>query len=340
MTLWSFHARKPAMHDNSSKPSDRHYGDPLSDILRGLRLDGAHYGRCELNAPWGFHIAAQPDARFHFIGFGSAWLGVNNEWRKLGCGDAVLLPRGTEHVLASDPAAPTKPMRDFNVKPLCEQMVDVRCDGSGARTLLFCAGMRFNIDAMHPLLAMMPEVMHAHDLNKNEPMVRQLLDAMVDEVRMERVGSGGMLARMADVLAVSLVRFWVEQGCGTSRGWVAAVRDPQIGRALAAVHLEPGKDWSVEQLAKLAGVSRSGFAQRFAEIVGETPAHYVTQMRMHQARQWFSKEQLAIASVASRLGYDSEASFSRAFKRVVGMPPSHFRGAAGPGNRIKRIGSL
>lgn len=313
------------MHDNSSNPDMTPRSDALSEILRGLRLDGAHYGRCELNAPWGFHIAAQPSARFHFIGHGTAWLGVDGEWKKLGCGDAVLLPRGTEHVLVSEPGVPTKPMSEFDVRPVCEVVDNVRCDGGGVRTLLFCAGMRFNIDAMHPLLAMMPDVMHAHDLNKNEPTVRHLLDAMVEEVRLERVGAGGMLARMADVLAASLVRLWVEKGCGNAQGWIAAVRDPQIGRALAAVHQEPGKDWSVEQLARLAGVSRSGFAQRFAEIVGQTPAHYVAQIRMHQARQWFLRERTPIASVATRLGYDSEASFSRAFKRIVGMPPSHFR---------------
>lgn len=302
-------------------------GDPLSEILRGLRLDGVQYGRGVLDAPWGFHIEAQTSARFHFIGSGTAFLGLNGEWRQLGCGDAVLLPRGTEHVLASAPDAPRKPMSEFSVTPVCGNVFNVCCDGAGSRTLLFCAGMRFNIDGMHPLLSLMPEVMHAHDLNGNEPTVRHLLEAMVREIGLERVGSGGVLARLADVLAATLVRAWVESGCGDARGWIAAVRDPQIGRALAAVHLDPGKDWTVEQLARIAGTSRSGFARRFAELVGATPAHYVTQIRMHQARQWFLQERAPISSVATRLGYDSEASFSRAFKRVVGIPPSHFREA-------------
>lgn len=330
MTLWRFHAKKSIMHDHSSNPSVTSNSDPLSEILRGLRLDGVHYGRCQLDAPWGFHITDRPSARFHFIGCGDAWLGVDGDWCKLGCGDAVLLPRGTAHVLASSPDAPTRPMEEFDVRPVCENVVDVSCNGAGRRTILFCADMRFNIDAMHPLLALMPEVMHAHQHNSYEPTVPHLVDAMIREVQSERVGSAGMLSRLADVLAAGLVRAWVERGCGNAQGWIAAVRDPQIGRALVAIHRDPGKEWTVETLARLAGVSRSGFAQRFAEIVGQTPAHYVTQIRMHQARQWFQRDRAAIASVAARLGYDSEASFSRAFKRVLGQAPSHYRNAPEP----------
>ena len=134
-----------------------------------------------------------------------------------------------------------------------------------------------------------------------------------------------MLARLADVLAATIVRAWVEGGCGDATGWIAAVRDPQIGRVLAAIHLDPSHDWTVAALARAMGASRSGFAQRFAEIVGETPARYVARVRMHQARQWLVRDRLMIAVIARRLGYDSEASFSRAFKRVLGFAPSHFR---------------
>jgi AraC-like DNA-binding protein len=143
---------------------------------------------------------------------------------------------------------------------------------------------------------------------------------------MDRVGSGGVLARLADVLAATIVRAWVEHGCGDATGWVAAVRDPQLGRVIAAIHLDPSHDWTVASLARLMGASRSGFAQRFADIVGETPARYVARVRMHQAREWLSRDRALVAVVARRLGYESEASFSRAFKRVLGAAPSHYRG--------------
>lgn len=298
--------------------------------MRGLRLDGVDYGRCVMAEPWGVIFPAQSAARFHFIGAGNCFLLTPaKEWIELKPGDAVLVPRGAEHILASAPGVPAKPIEGYDVTPLCGNIFDVCCDGGGPKTLLFCGSMRFNLDSLHPLLALMPDLMRIHELAKNEPNVPHLLEAMLREVAVDRVGSGGMLARLADVLAATIVRAWVEGGCGDATGWIAAVRDPQIGRVLAAIHLDPSRDWSVAALAKVMGASRSGFAQRFAEIVGETPARYVTRVRMHQARQWLAQERAMITVVARRLGYDSEASFSRAFKRVLGRAPSHFRASAG-----------
>jgi AraC-like DNA-binding protein len=314
------------MLDHSSKPLMAEAGDPLTEMMRGLRLDGVDYGRCVMAEPWGIVFPAQSAARFHFVGAGNCFLLTpSREWVELKPGDAVLVPRGAEHILASAPGVPAAPLARFEVRPRCGNIFDVSCFGDGPVSLLFCGSMRFNFDNLHPLLALMPDVMRAHELAKNEPNVPHLLEAMVREVASDRVGSGGMLARLADVLAATIVRAWVENGCGDATGWIAAVRDPQVGRVLAAIHLDPSRDWTVPALARIMGASRSGFAQRFSEIVGETPARYVARVRMHQARQWLTRDGMRIAVIARRLGYDSEASFSRAFKRVLGHAPSHFR---------------
>jgi AraC-like DNA-binding protein len=207
---------------------------------------------------------------------------------------------------------------------VCDGIYDVQCADICDGTLAFTASMRFNIDKLHPLLQLMPETMLTSDLAKNEPAIPHLLDAMAREVDMDRVGAGGILARLADVLMATMIRTWVEHGCGQTAGWIAAVRSPDVGRVLAAIHLEPDRDWTVAELARLMGASRSGFAERFARVVGETPARYVAKVRMHQARLWL-KDGMRVASVAERLGYDAEASFSRAFKRIIGAPPSEFR---------------
>lgn len=314
------------MLDQSSKPVLRSFGDPLTDMLRGLRLDGVDYGRCALKAPWGLLMPKQEAARFHFIGGAGCWLLTpEGEWVPLNPGDALLLPRGAEHQLASAPGVAAEPLAHYHVEPVCSRIFDVKGGGEGESTLLFCGSLTFNFDGAHPLLKLMPDMMRACELAFSETAVPHLLEAMACEVTMNRVGSGGILARLADVLAASIIRAWVERACGDATGWLAAARHPDVGRVLAQIHLDPARDWSIETLAKVMGASRSSFAERFAEIVGETPARYVAQVRMHQARQWLMRDRMRISVVARKLGYESEASFSRAFKRVIGAAPSTLR---------------
>ena len=305
-------------------------GGPLTDMLRGLRLDGVDYGRCELGGPWAVLFPAQKAARFHFIGRRGCWLfSPSGEWIELKAGDALLMPRGAEHILASTPGVDAVPIESYSVEPLQDNVFNVSNEGHGPKTLLFCGSMRFNLDESHPLLGMMPDMMRAQELMAGEPGIPHLLEAMASEVTVNRVGSGGMLARLADVLAASIIRSWVENSGGDTTGWIAAIRDRDIGRVLAAIHLQPDRNWTVEALAREMGASRSAFAERFTAIVGETPARYVARVRMHQARQWLMHEGMRVSAVAARLGYESEASFSRAFKRIVGTAPSHLRIANG-----------
>jgi AraC-like DNA-binding protein len=314
------------MFNNSSR-IDANAPDPVSEMLRGLRLEGVEYGRCRMIAPWGLRLPAQAAARFHFIAHAGCWLQApDKSWMKLSAGDAVLVPRGGEHVLASEPGVTPVAIEDHEVKAVCDNVYDVRCTGDGAcATTLFCGSMTFNLDSLHPLLQMMPEVMRTCDLAGKEPSFAWLLDAMNREVEMDRVGAAGILARLADVLAASIIRSWVEFGCGDASGWIAAVRCKDVGKVLAAIHLNPERDWNLATLAGIMGASRSSFAEKFAGAVGETPARYVARIRMFQARQWIARDNIKLAVVAQRLGYDSEASFNRAFKRIIGQAPSHFR---------------
>jgi AraC-like DNA-binding protein len=194
--------------------------------------------------------------------------------------------------------------------------------------VMFCGAMRFNLDPLHPLLAMMPDAMRANDLARRDPTVPTLLEAMEREVALDRIGACGILARLADVLAASIIRAWVECACNDASGWIAAVQCPGIGKVIAAIHNEPERDWSVPELAGLMGASRSRFAEAFTKTVGESPAKYVAKVKMFQARRWIAHEGMRVAVAADRLGYDSEASFSRAFKRIVGQPPGALRRSA------------
>lgn len=306
--------------------------DLLTRVLLGLRLEGVDYGRCAMQAPWAIAFPTQRDARFHFVARGGAYLWTPaGEWTRMRPGDAVLLPRGAFHVMASSPDVPPVNIDDLPREVVAENLHLMRsASGSAAAEVaeagvMFCGAMRFNLDPLHPLLAMMPDVMHAGDLVKRDPAVPALLEAMEREVSLDRIGACGILARLADVLAASIIRAWVECGCSDSTGWIAAMQCPSVGKVIAAIHAEPERDWDVPALARLMGASRSRFAETFTRIVGESPARYVAKVKMFQARRWLQHEGVRVTVAAERLGYDSEASFSRAFKRIMGMPPSAVR---------------
>jgi AraC-like DNA-binding protein len=310
-------------HDTSARGPDA-----LTQILLNLRLEGVEYGRCRLRAPWAVAFPAQAAARFHFAAHGNAWLRAGEaDWIPLRQGDAVLLPRGTPHILASAPDVPAIDIGDLPRVEVAEaiHLVGEPIDSDDATHTLFCAGLRFNLDAQHPLLAMMPAAIRAGELARRDPTVPALLDAMEREVAQDRIGACGILARMADVLAATTIRAWVECVCSDTTGWIAALRCPLAGKALAAIHADPTREWTVPALAKLSGGSRSAFATAFKNAVGETPARYIARLRMFQANEWIAAKGMRVSVAADRLGYESEASFSRAYKRIMGVPPSAAR---------------
>lgn len=316
--------------------------DTLTHILLGLRLEGVSYDRCAMLGPWAVAYPARGVARFHFVAKGGCWLRTaGTDWVRLHPGDAVLIPRGSFHVLASDPDVPTIDIDTLARTPIADDvyLVQGRCGSKRPLNaqgkpegpepdVTFSGTMRFNLDPLHPLMTMMPDVMRADELARRDPTVPALLEAMEREVSLDRIGACGILARLADVLAASIIRAWVECGCNDASGWIAAVRCPRIGKVLAAIHADPGRDWSVTLLAEVMGASRSVFADAFTRTVGESPAKYVAKIKMFQARHWIAQDGMRIAVAANRLGYDSEASFSRAFKRIIGHAPNLARRAA------------
>lgn len=177
----------------------------------------------------------------------------------------------------------------------------------------------------HPTMTRaMPPVLAARGFGRSEPGFSSLLDTMHREASDDRPGSGTVLAGLTDVVISAAVRFWLEHGCGTARAWLAAAQDPNVGDALAAIHENPGSPWTVAALARIARASRSQFSEQFRETVGDTPAKYVTRVRMAQAERMIRNGD-AVAGIAYRLGYDSEDGFSRAFRRHNGVAPSRWR---------------
>ncbi|BCH32071.1 AraC family transcriptional regulator [Mesorhizobium sp. L-8-10] len=243
-------------------------------------------------------------------------------------GDAVLLPRGGLHDLISDRDLPCRDVSTYEAALLCQSVSEIKdCNGCRSTDVIVFSGcMDFDLGGMHPLVALMPEVMFVGTLMERYPEILPMLEAMEREARDARAGFAGILARLADVVSAFIVRGWVECGCGDATGWVEALRDPRLGRVIAALHRDPGRNWTLADLAAEMGSSRSVFAERFLAVTGMTPVRYLTELRMRLASQWIGRDRMPIETAAHRLGYGSQAAFSRAFKRVIGSPPGVVRG--------------
>ncbi|WP_338722899.1 AraC family transcriptional regulator [Devosia sp. XK-2] len=311
------------MTDNSSRSDDA-----LSDVLQDFRLAGVSYGRCELRHPWSISFPRQDLLRFHFISKGPCWMWAEAEgWRSLGMGDLILLPQGIEHILAGAPGPCEDSVAKCQVIRHGGNVCEVVQPGEGEQSVIFSGSMALGAYALHPLIRLMPAVIRGCDVAANDPVVTPLIEAMASEASEAKMGSATMLSRMADLLTARLIRCWVNKNENATSGWLAAIRDPQIGRVLAAMHRDPGQHWTLDTLAELAGQSRSAFAERFSTILGEGAARYLARLRMQLAQEWLAQHGMAVADVADRLGYESEASFSRAFKRITNHSPGAVRRA-------------
>ncbi|MBA0168757.1 AraC family transcriptional regulator [Pectobacterium sp. CFBP8739] len=303
--------------------------DLISELLRGMRLSGVTYRRIETHAPFGVSFHYVPGkAQFHFVSQGTALLRMESGATfVLKNGDALFIPNGNSHALLSDEKADVTPVSAFPSEAICNSVCAIDCKScpDTDNTVIFSGCMDFELGGMQPLIKAMPEVMMVSRLMSTWPEIHPILAAMERESMTRQVGFAGILARLADVVAALIVRGWVEAGCGKATGWVQVLRDPRLSRAIYAMHQNPGVNWSVAELAKEAGTSRSVFAERFLSATGTTPVKYLSELRMRLAVQYIRHEHQPIETVALRLGYGSLAAFSRAFKRIVGHAPGTLR---------------
>lgn len=300
--------------------------DLLSEVLQDLRLANATYGRTELTAPWGIDIPFKEGVRFHYIVEGRCLMRSNNlPPITMHAGDVVLLPHGTAHEIANDASSRTQPLADLAPTLVGNGTYRLTAGGGGEPTLIVCCTIGFEGPTANPLLEMLPQIIHVRRDDLRDSYITTILDLMAQEVRTQRIGTATIMARFADIILTHIVRTWVEAGETNLTGWLAAIKDPQVGRALGSIHRDPGRDWNLNALATIAGMSRSQFSRRFSELLKASPARYLVQWRMRLATVWIRNNYMTIAEVASQLGYESEASFSRAFKRTVGIPPSFAR---------------
>lgn len=305
-------------------------GDPYGEALHLLRLEGVVYAHSTLTAPWGVAMPAMEHCvMFHIVTAGTCWVRVPGEALiELRPGAFTLVPHGGGHDLMSGKRVKTEPFFDLPVEQVSERYERLVYGGGGEETQLICGAVCFDHPASAELVRQLPPVIHVDSWGSRESeWVQSTLRLMAMEARERRAGGETVVTRLADILVVQGIRAWLDRGEGMERGWLSALRDERIGRALVAMQREPGAAWTVEGLARSVSMSRSAFAARFHELVGETPLEYLTRWRMQCAARVLRESDDAVLEIAERYGYGSEAAFSRAFKRVMGETPGKSRRA-------------
>ncbi len=317
---------KPRMSTPSVDSALPPSGDPLSDPLRLLKLTGVLHCRAELTAPWGMDLPRiANNMAIHIVSRGRLYLDIAGQpTREVNAGSLVLIPHGTPHQLRSAPDTPVTPLTDIPVELITDRYERMNFGGGGAATSVSYCGVRFDPIAAQRLLQVLPLVIHVDTLAGGDEWLRDTTRFIAREADTTQPGSEAIITRLADIIVVQAIRAWLAS-TEVKHGWLAAMHDRQIGRALSAIHRDPVHDWTVAALAREVGMSRSALAARFSELIGDSVKSYITEWRMQLARDELLTSPRTLAVLADKYGYQSEAAFSRAFKRVFGASPGTVR---------------
>ena len=312
--------------------------DPLGEALHMLHLTGALYCRADATAPWGVEMPALPGyLTLPVVLSGSCVLEVDGTQFPLSAGSAALLTRGRSHRMRSATGVATVPLFDLPAEQVSDRYERMRFGGGGAATRIAYAALRTDDVLTRRLVAELPDVIVVDGWDDDEAgafgVVRRLL---AREAMSTQPGGETIMTRLADVLVVQVLRWWLANGHLPESGWLTALSDPHVGHALARMHADAARAWTIAELASAANLSRSTFAERFAGLVGTPPMAYLTQWRLDQARADLVRTDLPVAIVSSLVGYGSEAAFSRAFKRHHGITPGQARREPSPDLALRR----
>jgi AraC-like DNA-binding protein len=322
--------------------------DTLSEVLRNVRLRGAVYFYVTCGKEW---VAEAPRAReiadavfpgaehvieYHLMAKGDGWAGVLGESPvRIRTGDIVMFPQGDAHVMSSAPGMRAPPLdlewvhaARGQPKPIALYNGGARADGrvspAEATNDLVCGFLGCDLRPFNPLIVTLPRMLHIPADVSREWITRTMLQA-VQESRSRRPGSEAVLQRMSEMMFVDAVRHHLDSLPDGAAGWLAGLRDRFVGKALTLLHAQPAEPWTIEALAEAVGLSRSALHERFVGLIGQPPIQYLTKWRMQLGARLLRETHATVASIALDVGYDSEAAFTRAFKRSVGEPPARWR---------------
>jgi AraC-like DNA-binding protein len=303
--------------------------DPISRILHAVRIRSTVYCRSVMGAPWGFGVEADGNPAFHVITSGRCWLEVEGEPNQveLRAGDLVILPTGRPHWMRDCPESQATELEEILAATPLDAHGRLRYGGRGPRTGLLCGGFVLDSGDAHPILRALAPAVHIRGVEgRPVPWLAATLTLLNAEVASDAPGAEEVVSRLADALLAQALRVALTDLQSEDGAGIVALRDPQIAAAIELIHAHPERAWTVGDIAADVALSRSAFAARFRELVGESPKRYITRTRLAHAAALLHRSEAPLADVAIRAGYATEFSFSKAFKRTFGVAPGAYRG--------------
>ena len=302
--------------------------DPITDVFTVMRVDSVVHGRIELTAPWGLRFEQGDYACFGMIARGNGWLTVQGQEQSipLAGGDCFCLFAQTRvHILGDHPQTPSSDMQEV----VRTKSGNAICfGGGGAPTTIIGGKFTFDRTNSKPLTDLLPPfILVSNDRAQALPL-HQTLQLFAAEAAQCSLGAYLVLKRLADVFLLQIIREHISSSTCRQTGWLRALSEPRIGTVLRSIHESIERPWTVAELASAAGMSRSAFALRFRQIVGETPLEYLTRWRIYKAAVLLRDGDKKLTEVAQEVGYDSDGSFNKTFKRIVGVTPGEYRRAS------------
>ena len=322
---------KVLVQSSRMKQLNTHPGDEVTDLLSQIQVRSTVFCLSELRSPWGFRVEGRNVAKFHLMLEGGAWLMIDDrEPRWLQAGDLVILPHGHMHSMRDDPSSRVEALDRILIDHPVDDGGRMYYGGEGALTRLLCGGFALQETAPGHLLCSLPDVIHVDARSERAGSWVEAVFAMLqDEADQSVPGAKAIFAKLADVFLTQALRTFLNETARTGLvDMTAALTDPAISEAVHLIASDLAADWSVGQLAYRVGMSRSAFSERFRELTGESPMRFVTRLRMAQGAGVLATTQRSVSSIAAECGYDSDSSFSKAFKREFDMTPGEYRETA------------
>jgi AraC-like DNA-binding protein len=333
--------RVPPGHDRATGVPDRvtTTADPLEETLRRLRLEGAIFLRAEYAEPWAYQSLSGPETAeilrpgqvrvvlFHVVASGTCWIAVDGGERHwAGTGDVIVLPYGDQHTMGGVGDAEPVALHSIMEAPPWQRMPVIRHGGAGTRTEIVCGFLHSDYVLFDPRLRVFPPVFVVRPPpGPVAEWVQANVRYALEQADVSPLGPDAVPTRLPELLLTEVLRLHLASAPAIDTGLLAALQDPVLRPALAALHAEPQRRWTVPDLAAAAAASRSQVDQRFREVLGRSPIRYLTEWRMHLAEDLLATTDLGVAAIARRVGYDAEEAFSRAFKRSHARSPAHWR---------------